>query len=161
MTLVGRWLLAINLEKQQLLLTAADADGIAIPGAQPVTLASRSGAIKGASPDGEQLQPGLFAASSHVADNITDALSMASSYSSPMHLQAHAVPSGAEQHLHGREPHALLVDDMKSFEVSHLPALMTRHLNGCCLHRTASAQAICCELLLQIIVPVSCLKVGS
>ncbi|KAK9840490.1 hypothetical protein WJX74_010570 [Apatococcus lobatus] len=118
MTIVGRWLLAVHMDKQQLLLTAADADGRAIAGAHSVVLSSRSEATRVVSPGGQQPETGLLSSSSPVVDNITDALSMASSYSSPapLQLQAHALASSPEQHHHSRQSPAHFDDELGSFE---------------------------------------------
>lgn len=119
MTIVGRWLLAIDMQKQQLLLTAADADGKAVAGAQSVVMSSPADARNGVSPQGGELKPSLFPLGSPVVDNITDALSMAASYSSPapLQLQAHAQKSPSKQNRHQHSP-APLEDDLGSFEVS-------------------------------------------
>ena len=131
MTIVGRWLLAIDMEKQQLLLTAAEADGMAVAGAQSVVMSSPAdGASNSVSSPGDQLKPGLLPPGLPVVDNITDALSMAASYSSPAPLQlARNSTNKHNQHQHSL---ALLEDDFKSFEViAPLQGLAQKSMSSC------------------------------
>lgn len=117
MTIVGQWLLAIDMDKQQLLLTAVDAEGMSAAGAQSVVMSSPADvASKGVSPQRDQLKPSQLPLALPVVDNITDALSMAASYSSPAPLQL-GRNSTSEQDQHQHSP-ALPEDEFESFQVS-------------------------------------------